>query len=148
MIQYTLTEICGEIRNYFDREDDRRVGSFAIVNGHLASCDFLQEGQMFRVVGSVFNDGVWQYPADDMDDEEFDGAVWPMCVPPAVLKLAQDVDAWKTDYEKAASSPYQSESFGGYSYTVKSGNGANGGSVSGWRGVFADRLNKWRKIWV
>ena len=145
-MQYTLTEICGEIRNYFCNMDDIKSGSFAIANGSLPSCDFLQEGQYFRVVGSVFNDGVWQYPATDMTDETFDGAIWPMRVPPDVLKLAQDVDAWKTDYEKAANSPYQSESFGGYSYTMKSGNGANGGSVGGWRDAFAARLNRWRKI--
>lgn len=46
---------------------------------------FLQEGQYFRVVGSVFNDGLYQYPTKDMIDEIFDGAVWALAVPKAVL---------------------------------------------------------------
>lgn len=145
-MEYTLTEICGEIRNYFNYDNEMHVGSFAIANGRMPSCDFLQEGQFFRVVGSVFNDGVWKYPAIDMTDEVFDGAIWPMRVPGDVLKLVEDVDAWRTDYEKAANSPYQSESFGGYSYTMKSGNGGNSGNAGGWRGIFAARLNRWRKI--
>jgi hypothetical protein len=135
-----LTEICAEIRNYFVEEIYE--GKFEIVGGKIAPLDFLQNGQYFRIVGSVFNDGVYQYPASNLTDEEFTGAVWAMAVPPAVIALAAEIDAFqKSDAGKP--SPYVSESFGGYSYTKATGSNGVGAS---WREVFSKRLNKWRKI--
>ena len=137
-----LTEICAEIRNYFEVPNGRHFGTFTISGGSIAPLDFLQDGQQFRIVGSVFNDGVYQYPASNLTDEEFTGAVWAMAVPPAVIALAAEIDAYqKSDAGKP--SPYVSESFGGYSYTKATG--ANGVGVS-WQTVFSKRLNKWRKI--
>ena len=58
---------------------------------------------------------------------------------------------WSDKYlgvDSAAMSPFNSESFGGYSYS-KSGGSSSSGNVdlSGtWQGAFADRLNNWRKI--
>ena len=46
------------------------------------------------------------------------------------------------------SSPYASESFGGYAYTKASagqGSADSGGGIS-WRTPFASELNKWRKL--
>ena len=50
-----LTEICQELKNWFDLE--RHFGVFTIENGEL-SLPFLMDGQYYRICGSVFNDGV------------------------------------------------------------------------------------------
>lgn len=135
-----LTEICAEIRNYFVQ--DIHNGTFEIVGGKIEPLDFLQEGQYFRIIGSVFNDGVYQYPATSLTDEVFEGAVWSMAVPPSVIDLAAEIEEYnKSDAGKA--SPYISESFGGYSYTKATD--ANGAPIS-WQKAFASRLNKWRKL--
>ena len=146
-----LTELCKELNNWFDK--DRIFGEFKIEDGELAGmADHLQDGQYFRIVGSVFNDGVHQYPAVNLEDEEFDGAVWVMAVPPSVIALANEIQAWQDKYggvDGQAMSPYQSESFGGYSYTKKSGAGSYGGSGSDsstWQGAFVSQLNKYRRI--
>lgn len=142
-----LTELCQELRNWFDRE--RHSGTFTITGGNITA-DFLAEGQYYRIIGSVFNDGVHQYPVDILRDETFDGSVWALAIPEPVIKLADEIDAWREKYEfadSAALSPFTSESFGGYSYTKSGGSGstADTGGVS-WQNVFKTRLNRWRKI--
>ena len=142
-----LTELCQELRNWFDRE--RHTGAFEIVDGNLTA-DFLAEGQYFRICGSIFNDGVHQYPVDILRDETFDGSVWALAIPEPVIKLADEIDKWREKYEtadSAALSPFTSESFGGYSYTKSgsSGSTVDTGGVS-WQNVFKTRLNRWRKI--
>lgn len=144
-----LTELCQEINNWFDLE--RHFGSFTIENGQLSGVDFLQDGQYFRIIGSVFNDGVYQYKINDenasLTDEQFNGAVWAMAVPPSVVALASEIDRWIEKYGDQIVSPYNSESFGGYSYTKSSGNSnSSSGAANGWQGAFASRLNKWRKL--
>ena len=140
-----LTEICQELRNWFDIS--RHSGTFTIENGNI-DADFLHSGQYFRIMGSIFNDGVHQYPATDLHDETFTGAVWALAIPKPVIELAEDISAWREKYEaadSAALSPYNSESFGGYSY-AKSGSSLSGGSDVSWRGAFRSRLNIWRKL--
>ena len=144
-----LTELCKEINNYFDVE--RHFGKFTIESGELLGIDFLQDGQYFRIVGSVFNDGVYQYPKEGLKDEVFDGAIWAMAVPQEVIALAGDIKDWCDKYQSVdsmAMSPYNSESFGGYSYSKSSGGSGDGsGDGSGtWQGAFANRLSNWRKI--
>ena len=141
-----LTELCQELKNWFDRE--RHSGTFTITGGNITA-DFLQDGQYFRIMGSVFNDGVHQYPASCLHDETFDGAVWALGIPAPVLRLSEEIDAWREKYEgadSAALSPFQSESFGGYSYSK--GSGSSGGATGGvsWKNAFASRLNMWRKL--
>ena len=135
-----LTNLCAEIRNYFETE--KRFGTFTISGGSISPSNFLQSGQYYRIIGSVFNDGVHRHPAHDLTDETFDGAVWAMAVPTAVVELLQKID----DFEKAeANSPtaYTSESFGGYSYTKATD---ENGLPVGWRSVFRSELNRWRKL--
>ena len=143
-----LTELCAELKNYFlrDREADIHYGEYTISGGSV-DLPFLLDGQYFRIVGSVLNDGVYQYPADDLTDEEFTGAVWAMAVPPSVIALAADIEAWNEKNAEALASPYTSESFGGYSYTKASGNSESGGAYS-WQDQFANRLSKWRRLSV
>lgn len=158
-----LTELCEYLRNWFCEDQDKHIGTITITGGELTARDDLYllageqqinplNGQYIRVIGSVFNDGVHLYPDDDMTDETFDGAVWLMRVPPAVIALAADIEAWKAKYmgiDSPLMGPFTSESFGGYSYS-KSGVGAsaftNASGISGWQAAFADRLEPWRKI--
>ena len=135
-----LTNLCAELRNYFDPE--KRFGTFTISGGSISPSDFLQDGQYYRIVGSVFNDGVHRHPAHDLTDETFDGSVWAMAVPPAVVELLQKIQEFEA---AAANSPtaYTSESFGGYSYTKATD---ENGLPVGWRSVFRSELNKWRKL--
>lgn len=142
-----LTELCQELNNWFERE--KRSGSFRIVDGMLEA-DFLLPGQYFRVMGSLFNDGVHQYGNDILNDEDFTGSVWPLAIPVAVIKLSEDINAWRAKYEapdSSAMSPYMSESFGGYSYSKGSAiSGTGTGGATSWRTSFASRMNAWRKI--
>ena len=139
-----LEEIMDFVHNYFEYRIVR--GKFVVSSGNL-DCDFLQDGQYFKVVGSVFNNGVWQYPATEMHDEEFDGEVWLLAVPYRLSNLATEIEQWCTDNADTLKSPYQSESFGGYSYTKANGNAnGNGNAVVTWREVFGAQLNQWRKI--
>lgn len=135
-----LTNLCAELRNYFETE--KRFGTFTISGGSISPSNFLQDGQYFRIVGSVFNDGVHRHPAHDLTDETFDGAVWAMAVPPAVIDLATEIEEYnKSDVGKP--SPYISENFGGYGYTKATD---ENGLPAGWRSVFKSELNRWRKL--
>ena len=64
-----LTAICAELRNWFVVPNGVHIQAYTISGGSIAPLDFLQEGQYFRIIGSVFNDGVYQYPAADLTDE-------------------------------------------------------------------------------
>lgn len=148
-----LTEICAEIRNYFlrDRQKDIHAGTFTISGGDIESLSFLLTGQYFRIVGSVFNDGVWKYGEGGLTDETFTGAVWAMAVPPAVIALDAEIENWITNNADALNSPYQSESFGGYSYSKAGGysRGDNQSQVAfSWKDQFASKLNPYRRISV
>ena len=142
-----LTEICEEINNYFWRTK-RNVK--LTISGGTFTADFLQEGQYFRIKNSIFNEGVHKYPATDLTDEIFEGEIWSMAVPQAVIDLASDITAWQEKYgnvDSPAMSPYTSESFSVYSYSKNASSGANGEADSNsWQGVFASRLNKWRRL--
>ena len=146
-----LTELCQELRNWFER--DKFFGEFTIENGAIIVPDgSLQNGQFFRVIGSLFNDGVHKYGEDELTDEVFKGAIWSMAVPPAVVELSEQISGWSVQYGDTVSSPYQSmsESFGDYSRSwAKAGSGqgnANSGSGPTWQSTFASELNRWRKI--
>lgn len=147
----TLTDLCAELRNYFDRGMPHWLGDFEIANGNivLPQGASLLDGQYFRIVGSVFNDGVHQYPANDLSGEAFHGAVWAMAVPPSVIALVAEMNEWEEKYGAEVLKPFSSEDISGvYSYTRASGGGGDGGSspsVTCWD-MFATRLNKWRKI--
>lgn len=120
-------------------------GTFTVENGSVA-LPFLQNNQYFRIIGSVFNDGLHQYPLTDLTDETFTGTVWALAVPKAVVTLSEDIAAWEEKNGEAVLSPYTSESFGGYSYTKASGGKADTSAVTGWQDAFRGRLNNWRKL--
>ena len=137
-----LSELCGELRNWF--ESDTANGTFTIKNGSIEPPDgFLADGQYFRIIGSVFNDGVYRYPADTLTDEVFEGTLVSMAIPPEVLKLNDEIDEYTAKYRDVVDNPYTSESFGGYTYSKSSYGTTNDSS---WRTVFKSRLNRWRKL--
>lgn len=142
-----LNELCQELKNWFDRGQPRIHGAFEIRDGKIIDTDFtdvIKTNQYFRIIGSVFNDGVYKYTNDlELDDELFIGSIWLMAVPKDVIALSDEIDAWMTKYGDAVNTPYSSESFGGYSYSKVGGDSSTGSS---WQTVFAARLNKWRKI--
>ena len=88
-----LEEVLQSLNNWFLVPDGIHTGEFTVQDGWL-TLPFLQTGQYFRVVGSVFNDGLHQYPATDMTGETFTGAVWALAVPKAVITLSEEIAAW------------------------------------------------------
>ena len=131
----TVGEMCASLRNYFAL--DPISGEFTIKDSDI-TVPGLVRGQYFRIDGSVFNDGVHRYGEISMNgDETFTGTITPMAVPPAFEAVAAEIEEWKQKNAEVINSPYQSESFGGYSHTK---------GTASWQGVFAKRLNRWRKI--
>lgn len=140
-----LSELFAYLKNYFiDPDEDIHTGDFVIENGSI-DLPFLLNGQYFRIVGSALNDGVWQYPATQLLDEGFSGAVWAMRVPPSLIALAAEIEDWQSTNAAVLATPYQSESFGGYTYAK--GGGSHGGSYS-WQDHFGARLNPYRRLFV
>ena len=135
-----LEQVLMHLKNWFLVPGGIHEGTYTIEDGSIA-LPFLLDGQYFRIVGSVFNDGLHQYP-ESLIDETFTGSVWALAVPKSVIDLAADISAWQEKNGDAG--PYSSESFGGYSYT-RSTDEKTGGPVT-WQSVFRPRLAKWRKI--
>lgn len=139
-----LTDVCQDLRNWFCDDADKHFGTFEISGGSIAPLDFLADGQYYRIVGSVFNDGVHKYgdATDVLVNEAFNGAIWAMKIPQSVITLANEIGEYEAK-DGNSPSPYVSESFGGYSYTKATN---ESGAAIGWRTAFADKLNRWRKI--
>lgn len=139
-----LEEILAHIHNWFI--SDWEYDHYSIADGKI-DLPFLTPNQYYRIIGSLFNDGVYKYGAEtELVDEEFDGEIWALAIPRSFLELAEEIEEWQAKNGTAAASPFVSESFGGYSYSkASSANGKNGGSAS-WITAFASRLNRWRKI--
>ena len=145
-----LTEICNYLKNWFDWNMPKFYGKFKIENGEIHFTEDMNiiEGQYFRIIGSVLNDGVYTL-SDELEDEEFTGAVWLMAVPKDVKSTAADIQAWQDKYGGVDSqnmSPYQSESFGGYSYSKGGTSSSSSSSVPTWQSLFADRLARYKKL--
>lgn len=150
-----LSEILAFLHNYFVLDSQR--GTFAIMDGFLSGCSLhFHDGQRIMVSGSGAWDGVWtwhtQAPLCDSDDqrdtpnidEEFTGAVHALGVPHDLLKKARDIRAWTEANAKTLNSPFQSESFNGYSYNK--GTNSSGGAYD-WQTHFgADLFKRWGKI--
>lgn len=135
-----LEQILAHLHNWFTVEV--KEGTFTIEGGSIA-LPFILSGQYFRICGSIFNDGLYQYPPNGLTDETFSGTIWALAVPNTVIDLAAEMEEWQAKNGDAAAGPYQSESFGGYSYSKATN--ANGGTVNVFD-VYKSRLNQWRKI--
>ena len=105
----TLTDLCGELNNYFDVL--RIYGEFEISNNSIDLSNYnVHDGQYIRIVGSVFNDGVYKYPFppnETLVDETFNGSVWAMAVPSSVIAKMEEINQWLEENQSALNSPYQ-----------------------------------------
>ena len=138
-----LEQVLMNIRNWFPVKGGIHSGTFTIKDGGIA-LPFLAEGQYFRICGSVFNDGLHQYNVLDLIDETFNGTIWALAIPKAVIDLSKEIEKWQEKNGESASSPYSSESFGGYSYS-KSTDAETVGAVT-WQSAFKQQLSARRKI--
>lgn len=153
-----LEQLLTYLHNWFrvrDSVDGKHPGTYKVENGGIV-LPFLQNGQHFRIMGSIFSDGLYIYGDSlkdgdgndvELTDETFDGSVWALAVPKAVIELSKEISAWQEKYGATVASPFSSESFGGYSYTKATmADASTGSAAAGWEGAFRARLNQWRKI--
>lgn len=149
----SIYEVCLEVHNFFCTESDIHAGTYTIAGGELTNCDFLLENQYFRIKGSHFNDGVYQYNAESLTalvPETFVGSIWAMSPPRDFIDLCGKMDEWEAKYggaDSVAMSPYTSENFGGeYSYSKPAGGSADGGAGYSAINAYANDLKKYRRL--
>ena len=143
-----IGEICAEIKNYFTYEGDIHIDDYAISDGQISPIvEFPTD--YIRIVGSRLNDGVHQVSKMSLKDEEFHGAIWVMSPTDDFLQLVSEIESWQEKNggsDSANMSPFQSESFGGYSYSKASGGSSSGAStVPTWQTTYASRLKRYRR---
>ena len=140
-----LESVLAHLKNWFVVPGGVHEGMYTIKNSSM-ELPFLQKGQYYRICGSVFNDGLHKYGDmnDKMQDETFSGTVWALAVPKSVVELAAKIDEWQTKNGAIAESPYSSESFGGYSYSIATD--SQTGNRATWESVFRSQLNPYRKM--
>ena len=139
-----LETVLIHLKNWFVVPCGVHEGIYTIENGSL-ELPFMQNGQYYRICGSVFNDGLHKYGDIDakLQDETFTGTIWALAIPKAVVELSVKIEEWQTKNGEAVASPYSSESFGGYSYTKATDTAT--GAVATWETVFRTELNPYRK---
>ena len=166
----TIESLCAETRNWFTDEpvvSDYTIEGGGLSLPFLSIGQFFRiVGSKFNdglyiygPEGKVYHEVEWKEPYDAaktwdsvpkvvwketagfaLADETFHGAIWPMSVPSAFIKLAEEVMEYnKSDISKP--SVLVSESFGGYSYTKNSNN-----TDATWQNAFKSKLRRWRKV--
>lgn len=155
----TLEQVLAHIHNWFTRDTLSLTGC-EVVGGQLPAsvAEAVPAGAWYRIQGSYLNDGLHLRGAEDegLSDESFSGTLSIMAVPRALLSVVDEITDWMDAAaearSKAASSPYQSESFGGYTYSIRSdltggsaGSSASGG-LTGWQAAFKSDLNPYRRL--
>lgn len=150
-----IGEICAEIKNYFVYKNDIHIGDWVISNGQISPILDLPTDYI-RIVGSRLNDGVHKVSDLNLVDESFHGGIWIMSPPKDFLALVDEIASWQEvngTVSSANMSPFQSESFGGYTYSKgmnygnSRGNASSSGTVT-WQSIYASRLNRYRRISV
>lgn len=130
------------INNFFEDENGYHYGTWEIKDG-LITLPFLLNNQYFRIIGSVFNDGVYKYDANlELVDETFYGTIVALKPPKAFMDLVDEIQEFNDKY--GTITPYTSESFLNYSYSKASG--TNGTGQITWMDAYRSKLNKWRKL--
>lgn len=152
-----LTEVCDYVHNYFE-SGVAYNDTYEIADGSINLDSILKDGQRFKLCGSAMNDGIYTYfhggeVYDDdgtklvaMASETFTGSIVPMNVPVLFTNMVKDIKEWQERNQAIIESPYQSESFGGYSYTKANASGSGGSGLLSWKSVFGSKLNAYRKI--
>lgn len=133
-----LEQVMRHVHNFFPTSK-KAEGEFIIKDGTI-SLPFVSDDMYILIEGSVLNDGVYKYPVSGLHDEEFDGRITLLCPPLAFLDIVAQIETYVATAQPSA---FQSESFGGYSYSRATN---AGGGLADWQDVYRERLNAWRKI--
>lgn len=155
----TLTPQPGMFDNGFNGFDGARAHIIPRCNVKPGMALQLKEGQRFWLLGSDLNDGVYTWrqtgimndddnAAAGLQDETFAGTICALAVPPAVIALSEEIRQWVEANSDQLNSPFKSETFNGYSYTLRtgSGSGTGGDSPLTWRDTPAAKaLERWRR---
>ena len=151
-----LQEIMEYIHNYFVPERAEKK-TYTISDGMISPSFDAEDGDRFLICMSRRNDGVYTWHPDGIKndddteaaglcDETFAGTIRVCSVPPAVLALSREKSEWEDAHSAQLSSPLQSESFNGYSYTLKTGK--NGGALTWFDTPSGKALERWRRPFV
>lgn len=161
-----LQEIMESLNNYFVPLS-AKLETYTIENGAISPSFGAQDGDRFLICGSIRNDGVYTWhenvigtddderepPATEggeptikaagLRDETFAGTIRLCAVPPAVIRLSGEIKQWVENNGAQLNGILASETFNGYSYTLKTG--STGGTMS-WKDLpAAKQLERWRK---
>ena len=150
-----LQEIMEYLNNYFVPISAKKV-TYTISNGAISPSFGAEEGDRILICMSRRNDGVYTWHADGIKDDDdanaaglrdetFAGTIRVCSIPPVLLTLSGEIKSWVESNSEQLNSPMQSESFNGYSYTLKSGGGSGGSGPLTWRDQFGKRLERWRR---
>lgn len=141
-----MEEVLRYLNNYFFRF--KETGKFIIKDNKVTGLKgkYLK-GQYLLIEGSTLNDGVIEIISTVNDEiilekpfnEEFEGVIYSLAIPQAIINLVEEIDTWKMENKKT---DIISESFEGYSYTRANSNG----QVATWKDVFKEELRGYRKI--
>lgn len=155
-----LEQLLTNLRNWFrvrDSVDGKHHGTYVVENGCIV-LPFLQTGQYFRIIGSVFSDGLYIYGESILDedrneieliDETFTGSIWALAIPRIILKMSKDMEDVVAQVTKITGqiveNPYTSESFAGvYSYSKDTASQLT--ALTAQRDEIMRQMNRWRKI--
>lgn len=152
-----LQQVLESINNLFVPKS-AQLKTYTIQNGHITPAFGAEDGDRFLICMSKRNDGLYTWHdngiTDDDDeqaaglrDETFAGTIRISSVPPALLTLSEEISQWVESNKDQLSSPLASESFNGYSYTLKSGAKNGGNGPLSWRDIFADQLDAYRRLY-
>ena len=146
----TVCEVMRYCANFFEHgyiDADFTVSE----DGVLSPIDGIVSGQYVAVQGSTLHDGVYRIEGGRLDAgsafvpaEVFSGRIWLLHPPADFLNVCRMVEAFENASGKV-NGPFQSESFGAYSYTRASG--ANGGLLT-WQEAFSSRLRPYVKMFT
>ena len=153
-----LQEVMDFIHNYFV-PIKAELKSYTITAGVISPDFGAEDGDRFLICGSRRNDGVYTFHAsgikndDDkkaagLRDEMFAGTIRVCSVPPALLALSGEISTWVATYSAKLSGPFESESFNGYSYKLKTGGGNGGNGSFTWMDQFKTRLDPYRRLFL
>ncbi len=139
-----IEEVLAYLRNWFEYSFD--LIPLEITDGKLPLPNSIN-GQYVRLTGSVLNDGLYVVDSYSIklerEEPVKDVCISYLAIPQSLLDLIKEIEKWQGE-QNAVSSPLESESFGGYSYTKK--NAGDSGAGYSWKNEFAKRLARWKKI--
>ena len=153
-----LQKVMEHLHNYFVPRSAMKI-TYTIRGGVISPSFDAEDGDRFLICGSRRNDGVYTWHpggikndddkvAAGLRDETFAGTIRVCSVPPALLTLSGEISEWVAANSATLNSPLQSESFNGYSYSLKSGGGNSGGNKPySWQDQFRSELDEWRCLY-